>query len=161
MNISLHSKMISHRTCLIALCFLPTLISGCGDDGFPVAPVTGVVKCNGETVGGGIVYFQPKQVGDDAVVGKIGLGVINAQGQFTVSTYGNGDGAVVGPHIVKVGRGSGPGCDCAMNADRMIMEVEVTSGPENTFEIDLPKKTRQDARAEQLEADEDDDDDDE
>ncbi|WP_143549279.1 hypothetical protein [Rhodopirellula bahusiensis] len=152
--------MISPRTLFVVLCLATTLLPGCGDDGFPVAPVTGVVKCNGETVGGGIVYFQPKQVGDDAVVGKIGLGVINPQGEFTVSTYGNGDGAVVGPHIIKVGKGSGPGCDCAMNADRMIMEVEVTSGPENTFEIDLPKKTRQDARAEQLEADEDDDDDD-
>ncbi|KLU05027.1 hypothetical protein RISK_002789 [Rhodopirellula islandica] len=161
MNLSDYSKMNSPRTLFVVLCFATALVTGCSDDEFAVAPVNGVVKCNGEIVGGGVVYFQPKQVGDSAVVGKIGLGVIDSQGQFTVSTYGTGDGAVVGTHIVKVGKGSGPGCDCAMNADRMVMEVEVTSGPENTIEIELPKKTRQDARAEQLEADEDDDDDDE
>ncbi|EMI18797.1 hypothetical protein RMSM_04272 [Rhodopirellula maiorica SM1] len=119
-----------------------------------------MVKCNGNAVGGGTVYFQPKQTGKSAVVGKIGLGVIDAQGQFTISTYGNGDGAVVGTHIVKVDRGSGPGCDCAMNADRELMQVEVTAGEDNSFEIVLPEKTRRDVRAEQAEADEDDDEED-
>ena len=107
---------------------------GCGTGGdFPVAKVTGVVQCNGVPVPGGLVYFEPKQTGESALVGKVGLGVIDDQGNFTVSTYGDGDGAVVGTHLVKVDKGSGPGCDCAMNSAKVVTEVQVTEGGGQQF----------------------------
>lgn len=143
---------------LIGLCVATVLFPGCGGDAFEVAPVEGFVQCNGTPVGGGIVYFQPMQTGDSAIVGKIGLGVIDSQGKFTISTYGEGDGAVVGPHVIKVEQGSGPGCDCAMNADRVIMEVEVTQGADNSFEIELPKMNQREIRAKKLGTGDDDDD---
>lgn len=144
----------------VSFAMLMLAFAGCGDSGFDVASTSGVVLCNGQPVTGGLVYFEPKQTGESAVVGKVGLGTIDAQGNFTVTTYENGDGAVVGPHVIKVGKGSGPGCDCAMNADRIVMEVDVASGAENVFEVVLPKKTRQDQFAENAEADENEDNDD-
>lgn len=143
--------------CIAAVAFV---IAGCGGGEFEVAPTTGVLRCNGSPVGGGLVFFEPKQTGENAVVGKVGLGVVDAEGKFSVSTYGDGDGAIVGPHIIKVEKGSGPGCDCAMNADREVMQVEITSDGENFIEVDLPEKTRNDARAEAAEDDEDEEEDD-
>ncbi len=131
-------------------------LSGCGTGQFPVAPVSGVVMCDGKPVPGALVYFAPQQSGDNALVGKVGLGVVDDQGKFTVRTYGSDDGAVVGMHDVRVERGNGPGCDCAMNPDRAVAQVEVKDG-ENNFTIELPPKTRLDERAEREEVLEDDD----
>src|SRR6056297_171841 len=117
------------------------LLAGCGGGDFEVAPTTGVVRCNGRPIEGGLVFFEPTRTGDSAIVGKVGLGVIDEQGQFSVSTYGDSDGAVVGPHVIKVGRGDSAGCDCAMNADRAVMEVQISRGADNYFEVDLPGKT--------------------
>jgi len=144
----------------LGLVAIAVALAGCGEGGdFSVAPVTGVVQCNGQPVPGGLIFFEPKQTGDSAVVGKVGLGIIDESGNFTVSTYGDGDGAVVGLHRVKVEKGSGPGCACAMNADKEVAEVEVTADGENVFTIDLPKKTSLDVRAEKLAAEEDEEDD--
>lgn len=142
------------------LALLALTLAGCGSGDFPVAPVTGVVVCNGKPVPGALVFFEPLQAGDKAIVGKTGLGVANDQGEFSVRTYGANDGAIVGMHSVKVERGSGPGCDCAMNGDRTVVELEVKSGGENNFSIELPKKTRSDAIAERAEEEEDDEDED-
>lgn len=148
------------RSNLVVVTAFLCLAVGCGTGGdFPVAKVTGVVRCNGVPVPGGLVYFEPKQTGESAVVGKVGLGVIDDQGNFTVSTYGDGDGAVVGPHLVKVDKGSGPGCDCAMNSAKIVTELQVTEDGENNFTIELPEKTRMDTQAELAEDEEDEEDD--
>lgn len=133
-----------------------TLI-GCGSGDFPVAPVTGVVMCNGKPVPQALVFFEPQEKGDDALVGATGLGVGNADGTFSVRTYGDNDGAVVGKHYIKVESG-GTDCDCAMNPDKIVTEVEVKAEGENNFTIDLPRKTRADARAQREQAMEDDED---
>lgn len=150
-----------NQTISAGLVVLVVGLAGCGSDQFPVAKVSGVVLCNGEPVPGGLVYFEPQQTGTNAVVGKVGLGVIDEQGKFTVRTYGANDGAVVGMHNIKVDRGSGPGCDCAMNADKTVAELEVTADGENNFTIDLPPKTRMDEMAERGELEEDDEDEEE
>lgn len=144
----------------VGLVVLTLTCGGCGSGDFPVAPVSGVILCNGKPVPGALVFFEPQQQGDNALVGKTGLGVVDDQGKFSVRTYGDDDGAVVGKHNIKVERGSGPGCNCAMNADKTVTEVEVTSDGENNFTIELPAKTRADARAER-EMDDDEDEEDE
>lgn len=138
------------------LALMAFALAGCGSSDFPVASVTGVVMCNGKPVPGALVFFEPRQTGDNAIVGKTGLGVANDQGEFSVRTYGANDGAVVGLHSVKVERGSGPGCDCAMNADKTIVELEVKSEGVNNFSIELPKKTRSDAIAQKAEEEDED-----
>ncbi len=143
----------------ILSCLVLAALAGCGSGDFPVAQVTGVVLCDGKPVPGALVFFEPQQAGDNALVGKTGLGVANDQGEFSVRTYGSNDGAVVGMHNVKVERGSGPGCDCAMNGDKTVVVIEVTADGENNFSIALPEKTRADARAERAEDDEDEEDD--
>ncbi|HBE67469.1 MAG TPA: hypothetical protein DDW52_04900 [Planctomycetaceae bacterium] len=143
----------------LGLALLTSLFVGCGGGDFPTAPATGVVLCDGKPVPGALVFFEPQLKGEDAMVGKTGLGVANDEGKFSVKTYGANDGAVVGMHNVKVERGSGPGCDCAMNQDKVVLEVEVKSGEDNDFTINLPEKTRADTRAEQSQEDEDDEED--
>lgn len=153
----LKMKLLKSLSCAV-LGVLVLTLAGCGSSDFPVASVTGVVLCDGKPVPGALVFFEPQQEGDNAMVGKTGLGVANDLGEFSVRTYGSNDGAVVGKHKVKVERGSGPGCDCAMNADKTVVVLEVTADGENNFSIELPEKTRADAKAEKAAQDEDDED---
>lgn len=142
----------------LGLALLTSMFVGCGGGDFPTAPTTGVVMCEGKPVPGALVFFEPQLQGENALVGKTGLGVANDEGKFSVKTYGSNDGAVVGMHNVKVERGSGPGCDCAMNQDKIVVEVEVKAGEDNNFTINLPEKTRADSMAERAASEEDDDD---
>lgn len=138
------------------------VLTGCGGSGIeemPVASVTGVVQCKGAPIQGGIIFFEPKQTGESAKVGKTGMGRIDDQGRFTISTYGTEDGAVVGKHSVKVEKGDGPGCDCTMLVSKVVIEVDVEADGENNFTITLPEKTKRDALMERAEEDDDDEED--
>ena len=79
---------------LAAACL--TLCSGCfGQKGLETAPVTGVVTYNGKPLPYGSVSFRPQ-------AGSPATGEIQSDGTFSLSTYGNGDGAIVGTHQVSV-----------------------------------------------------------
>ena len=82
---------------LVALC-------GCGPEleQFPVAPVTGTVLCGGEPLRSGRIQFSPVRTGDAVEAGKPAQGALEATGAFTLSTYGRGDGAVIGEHTVSI-----------------------------------------------------------
>lgn len=134
------------RSALLAV--IPLAMLGCGGGlkEFPTARVSGQVLCEGQPVANVRVYFAPIGTGKlDA--GKSGLGNAQADGTFTVSTYGNEDGAVVGKHHVMV---SGPHpeefpdftCNCETDGRKTLQEVEITADGENNFTINLPKKTR-------------------
>jgi hypothetical protein len=91
------------------------------------------------------VFFEPLLAGDSSLVGKQGIGVADEQGKFVVSTYGNGDGAVVGNHRVRVmgpDRESDPSfsCSCVLNSELDVMQVEVKESGTNEFEVVLHKK---------------------
>ncbi len=75
-------------------------VIGCGGGSGekPTASVTGKVTFNGEPVKGGSLNFAP--AGGGAEPGKPGTAEIGEDGTYSVSTYGDGDGAVVGPHTV-------------------------------------------------------------
>lgn len=122
-------------------------VSGCGNSGFPTAPVTGVVLCEGKPVANAMVYFEPiaSQGGaKTALLGKQGFSFTDESGRFEISTYEpNGkDGAVIGRHRVRVGKGDSQ-CDCTTNDEMTLMEVDVQEGAENDFEIVLKKAVRQ------------------
>ena len=118
-------------------------LSGCGDSikKFPCAEASGVVLCEGQPVRGAQVYFSPKMTGKTAEVGKPGFSWTDETGRFVLSTYGDGDGAVVGPHVVRVTTGNEFPCDCVGSETMDLMEVEIVAGKANEFELKLPKRT--------------------
>lgn len=86
--------MISSRTTVIALTLF---LLGCSGDNLPpTGRVSGTVTLGGKVLPGGIVTFHPKGEGNP------GLGEIQKDGTFTLTTYKNGDGAVLGEHSVTV-----------------------------------------------------------
>lgn len=70
-------------------------VAGCGNGKLPVAPVNGKVLYRGKSLEFGSVMFQP-----DA--GPPARGIIQPDGTFQLSTYGVGDGAILGSHRVRV-----------------------------------------------------------
>lgn len=80
------------------------LAAGCGGDQLETVPVSGVVTCQGKPVPSARVMFSPQAIeGREASdLGKPGIGTTDDQGRFTLSTYSDGDGVVVGRHAVSV-----------------------------------------------------------
>lgn len=118
------------------------LVAGCGSsiETFPVAKTSGQVLCEGKPVPNAFVYFEPLETGNSAKVGKSGFARADDEGKFVLSTYGSGDGAVVGTHRVRVER---PGyvCPCVLNSEVDVMQVEIVAGERHDFELNLAKKT--------------------
>ncbi|MFM1904880.1 MAG: hypothetical protein RLZZ440_2780 [Planctomycetota bacterium] len=69
--------------------------AGCGGSGPRLARVEGVVTLDGKPLSTGRVTFWP-------AAGRSGSGWIEADGSFRLGTFGDADGAVVGPHKVAV-----------------------------------------------------------
>jgi hypothetical protein len=123
------------------------LLGGCQGGDFPTAPASGRVICEGKPVPHVMVFFEPLEMGgQSALVGKQGFAIADENGSFVVSTYGKNDGAVVGQHRVRVGRPHPEDypnfkCDCYLNAEVDLMQVEVKKGQKNEYELVLKKKT--------------------
>ncbi len=92
------ARMIS----TVLLCALVTLSVGCGGNGRPaLVTVRGKVTLNGAPLEGATVMFV--RVPEKGVeFGRPSVGVTDAQGEFTVSTYAEGDGLAVGKYLVGV-----------------------------------------------------------
>jgi hypothetical protein len=77
---------------------------GCTDtsDRPATVKVTGTVTYNGEPVPGATVAFSPK-----AKDGHAAAGTTDDSGNFTLSTFGSGDGAVPGSYYVGVSKFEG------------------------------------------------------
>lgn len=133
--------------CLFSCLSVVVASIGCGGGDFPTAPVSGTVICEGQPVANAAVYFVPaaSEGAKSAVVGKQGFAFTDSEGKFVISTYtpNGGDGAVVGTHSVSVGKGDS-NCDCYMNEEVDLMQVEVKDGEDNVFELVLNKKTSKD-----------------
>ena len=71
------------------------LICGCGNDKLPLGKVEGKVLYQGKPLEFGSVMFQPEK-------GPIAKSTIRSDGTFVLSTYVEGDGAVIGSHAVQV-----------------------------------------------------------
>jgi hypothetical protein len=77
---------------------LVTTFTGCGGDNkFPVARVSGVVTYKGKPIaGGGTISFTPEGPG------KAAGGMIGPDGKYTLTTFHEGDGALIGKHRVQI-----------------------------------------------------------
>ena len=136
------------RTGLTLLILLAVMqFAGCGrSDGFNVALVRGIVHIEGEPetpVPFVEVIFHPRSQEDGAagIVGKAGRGVTNENGEFTISTYAPGDGAVIGWHEIRinVSRETQPDCPADLSRSGILETVEVVKG-KNEFTFTLPKR---------------------
>jgi hypothetical protein len=127
------------------------VLTGCGNgDNFSTAPVTGKVVLNGEPVTEGSITFSPISDGKSELSGKPASGTIQSDGTFTLTTYEEGDGAVVGKHrvmysppLIVPGDPAAGGHAAAApkskyeGATVVTPEVEVKAGEDNHFEIEL------------------------
>lgn len=81
--------------CLLTLCLV--LAAGCGGPTRPTTvPVRGIVTLDGAPIADAAVMFMPSSGGRPA------MGTTDAAGKFTLMTFTEGDGALVGDHKVTV-----------------------------------------------------------
>lgn len=114
----------------IASSLLILTLVGCGgaNEQMQTAKVKGKVTFNGQPVVEGELLFAPDGGGDEP--GKPGAAKIQPDGTFTVSTYGNGDGAVIGTHKITY---------IAPPPRQMNEQEDVSSGtPSNSTEKPVP-----------------------
>lgn len=115
-----------------------------------VAPVRGVVKLDGNPLPGGRIMFAPIASGENKIVGESAFGQIQQDGSFVLTTYKDGDGAVVGSHypVVMENRQEddpnsphptvpGPRIGVVTMQDTIL---EVVAGKENEFTIEMDSR---------------------
>jgi hypothetical protein len=71
------------------------LAVGCGGNDVALGRVDGVVRLDGKPLASGKIIFQP-------AAGRGAYGQIGADGEFTLGTYGDSDGALIGKHKIAV-----------------------------------------------------------
>lgn len=72
-------------------------LHGCGSRNPATHAVTGTVSYQGKLVEGAGVMFMPSS-------GRPASGRTDAQGRFTLRTYKDGDGAIVGENVVSISK---------------------------------------------------------
>lgn len=78
---------------------------GCGDAGYRVAPVSGVVRLNGNPVAGARINTQPKSSGDNGDPGPGSFAVTDEEGRYQLELVNPAKpGAVVGEHVVRISK---------------------------------------------------------
>ena len=91
---------------LLGSLLLGLALSGCGPQSPPTAKVEGVVTLDGKPIEGAAVVFTPPE-------GRMATGATDSSGRFLLSTFKQGDGALLGQHRVTVSKSSeqssGPG----------------------------------------------------
>jgi len=144
------------RVSMLSVCVMVSVvIAGCGGGSGqkPTAKVKGKVTFNGQPVTGGDITFSPVAAGKDP--GKSGSGTVGADGSYTLTTYQQNDGAVIGNHrvsfippITATEPGAGHSEATAEAAAAEVLpfaglvpktaEVEVKAG-DNSLDIELTK----------------------
>jgi hypothetical protein len=74
--------------------FCSFALAGCGSDS-ELGSVHGVVRLDGKPLATGTVRFIPAS-------GRAATGTIQSDGTFTLGTYGESDGALIGKHQVAI-----------------------------------------------------------
>jgi len=143
---SFHRGNIVRQLSFCVLALVTASLLGCTSGGdFPTAPVTGRVICEGKPVPHVMVFFEPTEVKQKRLTGQAGFAIAKEDGTFRLTSFKEGDGAVVGHHRVRVGLPHPQDhpnfkCDCYLNSEVDLMEVDVKKG-KNEFELVLKKKT--------------------
>jgi hypothetical protein len=90
--------MVLFRRCILVLIAVSAaLLNGCGSRNPATYSVAGTVTYQGKPVEGAGVMFMPNS-------GRPASGQTDVQGRFTLRTYKDGDGAVVGENVVCVSK---------------------------------------------------------
>lgn len=93
-----------HPQSFVLVPLISLMLAGCGGSDRPsLAPASGVVTLNGEPVEGASLTFIP------VAGGRPGSATTDAQGRYTIKTYEDTPGAIIGEHRVAVIKISGPG----------------------------------------------------
>jgi hypothetical protein len=108
--------------------------TGCSPSDANLAPVEGVVRLDGQPLTSGKVLFQP-------TAGRGAMGLIQSDGTFTLGTYRDADGALIGEHKVAIVAYEGDGGRPDPTAGRkplkpLVPEHYLAPGTSNlTFEV--------------------------
>jgi hypothetical protein len=128
-------NFVLQRLCLASTCLI-FVFSGCGGSNeYETTPVSGVVTCKGKPVGNATVNFTPLPDASRAAGqrGRPALGLTDKDGRFTLTTYSDGDGAIVGKHTVTVG----------LNMDESSGKVAAFACQNSSLEVTVDRKTRE------------------
>jgi hypothetical protein len=120
------------------------LVAGCAEP-YELAPVHGKVTVDDTPLNQGSVVFTPVAKDDGSHPGRAAAGRIGSDGQFRLTTYEKGDGAIVGDHWAVVINHEEEVPDGVPEFVRVSMpdKLTVESGTDN--QIDL-KFTREQVR---------------
>ena len=143
------------KVSVVAACLVQ---AGCGSSSpLPIARVTGTVKTqDGELLESGRILFGPIDTDAEGRSGKVASGMIQ-NGEFVLTTYSRGDGAVIGRHNVSLRESHNmddeliaehnlpPKHGCKISPE--FAQVEVVSG-KNVFEFVAVAKPEDEANAE-------------
>ncbi len=128
----------------VTLFALAGTLAGCNKSPHDVAPVSGTVTIDGQPFTHGKVMFAPLPGGDNLHPGKAALGLLQPDGSFVLSTYGKGDGAVVGEHtvtIINVPPTTGAAKDePKFKRARAPGDFRVIAGQDNHFDVKLSRQ---------------------
>jgi hypothetical protein len=126
---------------------------GCNRSPYDVAPVSGTVMLNDRPFPQGSVTFAPIAKGESPNVGRPGVGRIQPDGSFRISTFATNDGAIVGEHWVTIINHDEDNMPDGIPEFARIQVPEkkvVAAGKDNQFDIHLSRdeiiKYREDDR---------------
>lgn len=120
--------------------YILLLQTGCSKSPYDLAPVSGKVTVDGQPLPDGQVMFAPRATSGSAKAGKPALGNVRPDGTFSLSTYADGDGAVVGEHLITL---YGPAPEISLPSgippfEKVTLpgrQVRVEAGTNNTIDI--------------------------
>ncbi|MCC6511553.1 MAG: hypothetical protein IT423_20810 [Pirellulaceae bacterium] len=115
---------------------LIVVLSGCGGSNeYETTPVRGVVTCHGKPVANATVNFTPlpEEGRPKGQRGRVALGLTDNEGRFTLTTYQDGDGAIVGKHTVTVG----------LNMDESSGKVQAFACKDSKKEVTVDRQTNE------------------
>lgn len=159
-------RLSFYRSSSLLLAFTLLIGSGCGSAGeFSTVRVTGTIKTEaGEPLQSGVISFRPQEVNEEGNTGKAAFGRIS-NGEFELTTYRSGDGAIVGKHNIFLAEKPNKQSDHPKAKDKHNCELteafkslEVSSDS-NHFDI-IVKRKKVDPRKRRRARQDDDDDDD-
>lgn len=96
----------------VVLLALPLVIAGCGPKRPELVPASGVVTFEGGPVAGAQVTFMAP------TAARAAYAVTDDAGAFVLSTFGKGDGAAPGTHVVTIAKPQPTGSDIPMAVEQ-------------------------------------------
>lgn len=156
----MRSVKLNSVTALVFFACITALV-GCGAKGdFPTAYVDGTInKADGTPIQSGKIKFAPVSSDSESKSGKAAYGRIK-DGKFELTTYSDGDGAVVGTHTVYLSEARARDGNVKHNCELApeSKTIEIVEGSNEITLVAVPKPMPQRRRANYDDDDDEDDD---